>query len=158
GLGAGGVFACLRKKWLAGFETRRLAATLCMLNALATPVVLGVVLQIPVSLALSRTNLLRLTLIYLTAAIPFFLSGVQFSVVFARESGHIARLYAADLAGGALACLGVVPLLNWLGGPNAILFSAMVAGFASLIWTTSRLQRRIAVAIIIAFLVVIGLN
>ena len=45
-------------------------------------------------------------------------------MVFARETRRIPRLYGADLCGGALACLAVVPLLNWIGGPNTILAAA----------------------------------
>src|SRR5258705_6869266 len=47
GLGAGGVFAHLRKNWLARFETRALVARLCALNSLIVPVVLAIVLRIP---------------------------------------------------------------------------------------------------------------
>ena len=97
------------------------------MNAIAVPIVLGVVLHIPVTLSLSPGNFLRLTAIYLASAVPFFLTGLQFSILFARESAHITRLYGADLLGGALACLGVVPLLNWLGGPNTVLFAAFMA-------------------------------
>ncbi|HZU22903.1 MAG TPA: hypothetical protein VE998_08740, partial [Terriglobales bacterium] len=32
------------------------------------------------------------------------------------------------------ACLGVVPALNWLGGPNAVLFAALVMAAAALAW------------------------
>src|SRR5438552_1358587 len=112
GLGAGGVFAHLRKNWLARFETRALVARLCALNALIVPVVLVTVLRIPVSLDISKANFLRLTAIYLASAVPFFVTGVEFSVVFARQTKHVSPLYAADLAGGALACLAIVPLLN----------------------------------------------
>src|SRR6266705_717643 len=127
GLGAGGVFAYLKKTWLTRFETRNLAAWLSVANALLIPFVLDVVLRTPVSLELSQSNFLRLTVIYIASAIPFFLTGLQFSIIFARESGHIPRLYGADLCGGALACLGIVPLLNFLGGPNTILFAALIA-------------------------------
>ncbi|PYX45309.1 MAG: hypothetical protein DMG83_10290 [Acidobacteria bacterium] len=116
GLGAGGVFAYLRKTQLSRIGTRPLAAWLCGLNAIVIPFVLEIVLHVPVSLELSWTNLLRLTMLYLSAAIPFLLTGVLFSVVFARETRTITRLYGADLLGGALACLSVVPLLNWIGG------------------------------------------
>src|SRR6478672_7522626 len=78
GLGAGGVFAYLRKDWLTRFETRNLAAWLCVINALLIPVVLEVVLHTPVSLELSKANFLRLTAIYVASAIPFFLTGLQF--------------------------------------------------------------------------------
>ena len=75
-------------------------------------VVLEIILHVPVSLSVSGKNFLRLTVIYLVAAAPFFLTGLLFSVVFARETVRISRLYGADLCGGALACLAVVPLLN----------------------------------------------
>src|SRR6202035_3164175 len=74
GLGAGGVFAYLRKSWLTRFETRNLAAWLCVANALLIPIVLEVVLHTPVSLELSKANFLRLTAIYMASAIPFFLT------------------------------------------------------------------------------------
>src|ERR1035438_1942583 len=134
GLGAGGVFAYLGKRRLMRFETRQLMAGLSAANALLVPCVLEVVLRIPVSLELSRQNFLRLTAMYLVSAIPFFVTGLEFSIVFARESAHIPRLYGADLTGGALACLGIVPLLNFLGGPNTILFAGAMAAAAGAIW------------------------
>src|SRR5438270_13445286 len=89
GLGAGGVFAYLRKTQLGRIGTRPLAAWLCGLNAIVIPFVLEIVLHVPVSLELSWTNLLRLTMLYLLSAIPFLLTGVLFSVVFARETRTI---------------------------------------------------------------------
>src|SRR6266513_3684228 len=74
GLGAGGVFTYLKKSWLTRFETRNLAAWLCVANALLIPFVLDVVLRTPVSLELSQSNFLRLTVIYIASAIPFFLT------------------------------------------------------------------------------------
>src|SRR6476659_1414476 len=70
GLGAGGVFAYLWKG-LQRLETRRMAASLCILNALLIPLVLDVVLHVPVSLDLTGANFLRLTLMYLASAVPF---------------------------------------------------------------------------------------
>src|SRR4051794_28471739 len=97
GLGAGGVFAHIGKNWLAKFATRSMVATLCAMNAVAVPVVLEIVLHVPVSLDFTQANFLRLTVIYLASAIPFFVTGLEFSVVFAREHAHIPRLYGADL-------------------------------------------------------------
>src|SRR5437588_8177032 len=124
GLGAGGVFAYLWRERLGGIDTRKLATRLCLANSFVVVLVLEVVLHVPVALEVSGKNFLRLTALYLAAAVPFFLTGLLFSVVFARESHRIPRLYGADLCGGALACLAVVVLLNWLGGPNTILFAA----------------------------------
>jgi hypothetical protein len=158
GLGAGGVFAYLRKTQLSRIGTRPLAAWLCGLNAIVIPFVLEIVLHVPVSLELSWTNLLRLTVLYLSAAIPFLLTGVLFSVVFARETRTITRLYGADLLGGALACLSVVPLLNWIGGPNAILFAATVMALAGLVWADERRTRNVTGVIAAVLVLLIAVN
>src|SRR2546425_10123295 len=158
GLGAGGVFAYLKKTWLTRFETRNLAAWLSVANALLIPFVLDVLLRPPVSLELSQSNFLRLTVIYIASAIPFFLTGLQFSIIFARESGHIPRLYGADLCGGALACLGIVPLLNFLGGPNTILFAALIAAVAGSVWATTAGVRRVTLTLASVLLALIAAN
>src|SRR5437016_5487845 len=83
GLGAGGVFAHLWKLRLNAWETRRVAMMSTLLAAIFIPVVLEVVLHVPVALRLSAGNFLRLSVIYLCSAVPFFLTGVQFSTIFA---------------------------------------------------------------------------
>ena len=144
GLGAGGVFAYIYKDRLNRTPTRDLAARLCCWNAVAIPSVLEIILHVPVSLELSWYNLLKLTVLYLAAAVPFSFTGILFSVVFARQAGNVTRLYGADLLGGALACLGTVPLLNWLGGPNSILAAAAIMAAAALLWATSSATRKTA--------------
>jgi hypothetical protein len=142
GLGAGGVFAYIWRGWLARWTIHQLGTFICAINAIAVAAVLEIVLHIPVSLELGRANFAKLSAIYLAAAVPFFLTGLLFSLVFARESHRITQLYGADLVGGALSCLAVVPLLNWLGGPNAVVFSALAMASASVIWVGATRQRK----------------
>jgi spermidine synthase len=144
GLGAGGVFAYIYKYRLNRIPMRDLAARLCCWNAVAIPIVLEVILHVPVSLELSWHNLLKLTALYLAAAVPFLFTGILFSVVFARQAGTITRLYGADLLGGATACLSTVPLLNWLGGPNSILAGAAIMALAAVIWAANSKARKTA--------------
>ena len=158
GLGAGGVFAHLWKTGLERYDLRSLAAACCALNAITIPIILEIVLHVPVSLELTSGNFLRLSAIYIASAIPFFVTGLQFSVIFARESVRIPRLYAADLAGGSLACLAVVPLLNWVGGPNAILFSALAAAVAAVTWSATRQRRILSITLVALLAVTIVLN
>ena len=158
GLGAGGVFAYLLKPRLAATRTRILAARLCMINSAVVLVVLEIILHVPVALQVSWGNFARLTVIYLAAAVPFFLTGLLFAVVFARETRRIPRLYGADLCGGALACLAIVPLLNFVGGPNVILVAATTMAAAGIIWADSRPQRRNAVVRVLMLLALIGAN
>jgi len=173
GLGAGGVCAYLARNTFRRFTLRRLVFLLCFLNAVLIPMVLLVVLRVPVSLDLSQENFLRFSAMYMASAVPFFFTGLEFSVIFARQSKHIPQLYGADLSGGALACLGVVPLLNWLGGPNTILVAALAAATAGLIWSGlgrpiqarlwlgwgfSAVLQKLAAGLIAALLILITVN
>ena len=156
GLGAGGVFAYLLKPQLAKIETLTLASRLCTVNSILIVVVLEIVLHVPVALDVAAKNFFRLSVLYLAAAIPFFVTGLLFSVVFARETRRIPRLYGADLCGGALACLAIVPLLNWLGGPNAILVAGIALACAGMLWADTGRARKHA-ALLAAALVLLTL-
>ena len=158
GLGAGGVFAHVYKHKLATWPLCKLACLCAACAAIVIPIALEVVLYVPVSLELTGENFLRLTAIYVCSAVPFFLTGLQFSVIFARASAHITRLYGADLAGGALACLAVVPLLNWMGGPNAILFSAVIAAVAAAVWAPTKKIKSGSLALAILLFSLLALN
>src|SRR5438270_3760640 len=159
GLGAGGVFAYLLKPQLAKIETRTLASRLFTGNSILIVAVLEIVLHVPVALDVAAKNFFRLSVLYLAAAIPFFVTGLLFSIIFARETKRISRLYGADLCGGALACLAIVPLLNWLGGPNAIIVSGIALACAAMIWGGANgTLRRNAGVLAIALVVLIGAN
>jgi hypothetical protein len=158
GLGAGGVFAYLWKARLARWETRKLASFFCLLNAILIVGALEIIVHVPVSLALSWSNFGNLTVIYLYSAVPFFVTGLIFSVVFARETSVITRLYGADLVGGAVACLALVPLLDWIGGPNAVLFSSFAILLAGAVWAPGSDTRKRALLWAAVLAVIIGLN
>lgn len=158
GLGAGGVFAYLLKGRLARISTRKLAQRACVVNAVVVLVVLEIVLHVPVALTVTWKNSLHLTALYLAAAIPFFVTGLIFSVVFSRETWRVSRLYGADLCGGALACVAVVPLLNWIGGPNTILVAAVAMAIAGAVWSDVPRNRKIAIGIAVSFVFLIAAN
>src|SRR5947207_602934 len=158
GLGAGGVFAHLFRTTLSQWSIERLGSSLLATNSVIMLVVLEVVLHSAVSLSLELRNFEKLTVIYLVSAVPFFITGLLFSVVFARETAQIARLYGFDLIGGALACLLLVPLLNLLGAPNAVLCSALLMAVASALWSETSRPRSLAIILSCAFLVLIAVN
>jgi spermidine synthase len=158
GLGAGGVFAYLFRTRLARTGTRDLAARLCIDSSILVFVALEVILHVPVALSVTGRNFLHLSALYVASALPFFLTGLLFSVVFARETWRVSRLYGADLSGGALACLAVVPLLNWIGGPNTILAAAVVMAVAAVVWAGASTARKVAGGLAVLFVVLIAAN
>jgi hypothetical protein len=158
GLGAGGVFAHLLRNRLACWETRSFAGAISAVGCVSTVAVLEIILHSAVHLQLTWSDFRALSILYVSAAVPFFLIGLLFSVVFARNASRIAHLYGADLTGGALACLATVPLLNTLGGPNSILFAAAVMALASVIWSAHRMWRGAGAVIALLLLALITLN
>src|SRR5436309_183223 len=157
GLGAGGVFAHVRREWLRQWSISRIGSFLALSNAVLIVLVLEVVLHSSISLRLTITNFGKLSVVYIAAALPFFLTGLLFSVVFAREHDRVSRLYGFDLLGGALACLFLVPLLNLIGGPNTTLVSAALMALAAIFWSGGRVIRQAslaAVAILIGLIIV----
>jgi hypothetical protein len=158
GLGSGGVFCHLRRDWLNRWDSRTVGAWSCCLNAVCIFVALEVVLHTPVTLEVNGWNFVKLTLIYLVVAIPFFLTGLLFSALFARAGTKVSFLYGADLTGGALACLAVVPLLNFLGAPNALLFSCLGMAAAAGIWAGKSRIRIVALALAGIFAVLMAGN
>ncbi len=158
GLGAGGVFAYVFKQRLAQWSIPQLGHALGIASSALMVVVLEIDLHIPVELHLNSGNLLRLTAIYLISSLPFFCTGLFFSALFARETDHISQLYAADLFGGAAACLAIVPLLNFLGGPNTILVAALCFAGSALIWAGTKRARLVAGALALVLLLLIAAN
>jgi hypothetical protein len=158
GLGSGGVFAHIRREWLERFEMRTLGVRLCLLNSIFILASVEVVLHTPVSLEVTGQNFGKLTIIYLAAAVPFFLTGLLFSVLFARSSSEIPHLYGADLAGGASACLLVVPLLNFIGAPNALLLASAFMALAAALWADTIKLRRTGYALAAIFVLLIAAN
>ncbi|HKW74403.1 MAG TPA: hypothetical protein VJN64_02665, partial [Terriglobales bacterium] len=158
GLGSGGVFAHVRREWLLEFQLGELGAWLCLINSFAIAGALEVVLHTPVSLQVTGGNFGRLTVIYLATAVPFFFTGLLFSVLFARSGAAISVLYGADLSGGAAACLAVVPLLNSIGAPNALLFASLAMALAAALWASETKIRNLGIAVACGFALLIAAN
>ena len=158
GLGAGGVFAYVFRVRLSRFSLEQLGSGLLAGNALLILGVLEVVLHTRVSLDLELRNFESLAFTYLVTAVPFFLTGLLFSIVFARESSEISRLYGFDLIGGALACLVLVPLLNRLGAPNAVLCAAVLMALAARLLSSAGRFRWLSTALVVGYVALIAAN
>src|SRR5260370_30190577 len=151
GMGSGGVFAHVRREWLQKFAIGTLGGRLCILNSICILASVEAVLHTPVALEVSGRNFAKLTVIYLAATVPFFFTGLLFSTLFARSSSAISHLYGADLAGGSVACLAVVPLMNLVRAPNALLLSGLAMAAAAALWAGQSPLRRTALAVAVPF-------
>jgi hypothetical protein len=127
GLGAGGVFSYVVAGW-SGTLYKKIGV-LASLNAMA--IVLSLWFLLGRSASLGSGELIAA---YFVAAIPFLLSGTILSLVVADTIGRVNRVYFFDLIGAAGGCAVLVPLLNWVGGPNTIIVAALLFAMASAIW------------------------
>ncbi len=93
-------------------------------------------------------------LMYLVVGVPFFLSGYALALVFAHHGNAINRLYGADLAGAALGCVVLIPLLRPFG-PSGLLFFAAAAAFLAAALLEGHRGRRRAFAVAAALAVLV---
>ena len=132
GLGAAGVVVYLRPRMT---EPNRLVARArryAVAAAFAVAAALVIILQQQVGIGVAARNVATVSVIYLSAAIPFFCAGVTVTLVITRLQAEMSRLYFADLVGAAIGCLLVVPLLQALGGPSTVLVAAALFGGGAL--------------------------
>src|ERR1022692_4568677 len=136
GLGAGGLFSY----WIVGEGEIDVLwpklARLSAINAVVTIAALAVILRMQISVAtINVAALLPLSAVYFSAMVPFFFSGVILSVVIARTVKQAGAIYFADLGGAGLGGLLLIPLLNFMGGPNTILFAAFLWAVSAVLWS-----------------------
>ncbi len=133
GMAGGAVFVFLRGERARGDAAGSLLARSTCGMALPIPIVHACTLVIPVPpLTEARLSLvLPLAVLVVLLSIPFFLSGVAVTVALTRLHAPIGRLYAWDLAGASLGCLGVIPLLVHTNLTSAMLAAAAAAALGA---------------------------
>jgi hypothetical protein len=77
------------------------------------------------------------TQLALCLAIPFYFSGIVVSLALTRSPFPIGRVYAVDLMGASVGCLGVLILLDSTDGPSAIFWVAAIAAAGALFFYRS---------------------
>ncbi len=157
GFGASGVTLALWRRLRDGMPLDRSLSVLALLFGMTT--VAGFWLQQhipfdPFSLLSDLSQLWLMPLFLLTVLVPFFFAGLALGLLFTRGSASVNRLYAFDLLGAGLGCGAVALALPLFGGAGAVVFAAMVATLASLIfgWKEARRVALGAGALAVAFL------
>jgi hypothetical protein len=127
GLGLGGVFSYVVATWKVPLFIR--LGRLSIANSLLVIIALAVLLA-------QGDNLSNwdLALVYFTAALPFFTAGAIVSLAISETIRQINRVYFFDLAGAAIGCLLLLPLLKLVGGPGTVIVAAVIFAIAAAIW------------------------
>ncbi|MFY9556628.1 MAG: hypothetical protein WAV20_16555 [Blastocatellia bacterium] len=138
GSGASGVFIYIVQRGLKPERTGQWLSVAAMLFAISNVFSLYVILANPLTFETGPENYYRLARIYGAAALPFFFAGCAVTLAITRLAKDISRLYLFDLAGAALGCLLLIPVLNAMGAINIVLLvsalgatSGVLFGFAN---------------------------
>jgi len=78
---------------------------------------------------------LYLLIIFLLLAVPFFFAASAFCLAFMFFREQVARIYAADLVGAGLGCLGIISLLYYVFPLSALVIIAVTGIIAAYIGT-----------------------
>ncbi len=127
GLGAGGVFSYVVAGWKGAIFAR--LGRLSAINSLLVVFTLAVLLAQE-----NHISNWNLALIYVTTALPFFVSGTIVSLAISETIERVDRVYLFDLLGAAGGCLLLIPLLNQFGGPSTAIAAAISFAVAGAIW------------------------
>lgn len=140
GISASGVVLTFRKSPANGKLLRPIAIAV-LAFALAVPVAFVLELRIPFlpfDMNLGFRPYLFFLAKFLLLALLFFFSGLAIALSFQSFPGLINRTYFADLTGAGVGCALVVPVLNAMSGPSAIiLVSALLFLSAAILFARS---------------------
>jgi len=127
GLGAGGVASYLFPK--RGRDLYRQLGVVSAANAIVTTLVLTWLLG-----QYGGTSFALLGSVYVLASLPFLFSGIVVSLAISESISRVEKVYFWDLGGAAMGCLLLIPLLDIIGAPGAVLASAVLSASASAVW------------------------
>ena len=156
GLSASGVYVFLLRERFARVPAERLLAIHAGAYAAATVAALAILVRLRVGLNYGAGNVALMAATYLLAALPFFLGGAAISVAIARFSAVVNAVYAADLLGAGAGCLVLMPALNRLGAPGAILAAVALGTVAAVLFAPPASRRRVVMVASLAAIVVVA--
>jgi predicted membrane-bound spermidine synthase len=144
GSGASGVFVYVIQRGLKPEHTGRWLSFAAMSFALSNLFSLYVILSNPLTFETGPENYYRLAKIYGAAALPFFFAGCAVTLAITRLASEISKLYLFDLAGAALGCLLLIPVLNFIGAINIVLLVSALGALAGVLFGSSKGGGRVA--------------
>lgn len=118
----------------------------------------SVVVVLSLAFVMSREDVssnVTLALVYLASALPFLLAGAIVSLAISESIARVDRVYFFDLMGAAAGCLGLIPLLNLVGGPNTVISAGILFAVSSAIWyNLARATMRRVMGVLLSLLLV----
>jgi hypothetical protein len=138
GMTAGAVIVFVRPRAFTDALVPRRATQACLALAATAPLAVAVALSIPLEPITTAAGFMAMLAYGGTLAVPFTVSGVVLTLVLTRAGLPPGRVYGVDLVGAAAGCGVVIPLLDWLDAPSAVLIAAALAAVAAFAFAAAR--------------------
>lgn len=162
GLTAGATTVYLKPEWFTSEKRSQTLVQTCLGFAFSTVLSLTLLCVIPLHFLLSPAgNFLAFLAATAVGALPFYCSGVVISAVLTKSNLPVNRLYACDLLGAAIGCLGALGGLEVLDAPSLILVCGAVGALAGCFFTeatTSATLRRNSYLAVVGLLILAPVN
>jgi hypothetical protein len=115
-------------------------------------------LSVPFRIYPSIVAIYAIAFTYAVITLPFVVSGVVVCLALTGYPSSVSRLYAADLAGAALGCVLLIPVLDYSDGPTAVLWVSALAALAAVAfaWPLRTRLRPAGVALALLLLAAAG--
>ena len=136
GLGVGGLYAYKLNTRGDGASIWERLGRLSTINSLVAIAALWMILERPLANEATWSNALRLIPVYLLCAVPFLIAGAVIAAAIAGSVKQVSRVYFYDLLGAALGCVLLIPLLDNLGAPGAVIAAGAFYAAAGAVWHT----------------------
>jgi predicted membrane-bound spermidine synthase len=156
GSGASGVFIYLVQNRLPEAKTANWLSIAAMVYSLSVVFALYIIFTNPLTLDDTGENYRRLLKIYLVTSLPFFFAGCAITLAITRLAKDISRLYLFDLAGAALGCLLLIPVLNSIGAINTVIAVSAIAAVGAILFSASSEGNR--ASLVCAVILALGLT
>lgn len=156
GSGASGIYVYLLPGVFRRERAGRHLALSAILCAIAIVAGLAVMLNMNLNLTSFEGNYLRLLAVYLAAGLPFFFGGLCISLALTHYAETVSKLYFYDLVGASIGCLLVIPALNLLGGPTAMIAITLPLLMAAMLFARAD-ARQFTVPAAALFVIALGL-
>ncbi len=135
--GLAGVYSVIRPT-SSGNDLSYKSGKLSFLLAVSLGAILPVVNLLPFDLNKLSTEpfpqIVYFAIVYITLAVPFFLTGRIFSAIFTEYSKQVQGLYFWDLSGAALGSILVIPLIPVVGPGGLLFFTSALSLIASAVF------------------------
>ena len=132
GMTLGAVIVYAGARWFTPARAPLNLALACALFGVTAVVSVSVHLDMAIDPGAISSALVDLSRAYGVIAVPFVFSGIAIAIALTRDPANVGRLYAADLAGAAIGCVLLIPLVDAIGAPRAVVAVGIIGGLAAI--------------------------